>query len=277
MYNKLILHSKGSITGIWEWDRSMSGINNRINWDKVWSNCIKDSCNPDHQFIHFKFCHRVYVTPQQVPDGSEPQPRLCILFSGLLGTHGMGLSRFTAFGKRQHKLSLPCRKRTSQWTQHFICFTTLLNFSFPVWLKVWLAGLSAAKKHVAQSWILWHNLTAWSWYNALLEILYQVLSAARTNTGEIWMDIISSVRELLQSHGPPWLSFFWMFVLNILPWICQSMHREWWKGKYKKKKKKRKRWCKPEGGFQCWGTLQSHGGHEDQCEIRGMMKFRNPE
>lgn len=35
-----------------------------LNWNVIWSNVFNASENPNHQYIHLKFCHQAYNSPR---------------------------------------------------------------------------------------------------------------------------------------------------------------------------------------------------------------------
>lgn len=46
------------------WRTDLSAINDEeICWNTVWKNLCGTSKNPNHQLIHYKFAHRMYLTP----------------------------------------------------------------------------------------------------------------------------------------------------------------------------------------------------------------------
>ncbi len=45
------------------WDRDVADLEQALDWDAIWSNVFCASENPNHQYIHLKFCHRAYITP----------------------------------------------------------------------------------------------------------------------------------------------------------------------------------------------------------------------
>ncbi len=47
------------------WNKDLNGVNDReICWDTVWKNLSGTSKNPNHQLIHYKYVHRMYLTPR---------------------------------------------------------------------------------------------------------------------------------------------------------------------------------------------------------------------
>ena len=68
--------------------------------------------------------------------------------------------------------------------------------------KVWLAGLTAAKKIVVQRWKSPHDISTVHWLRSFLDISYMELSSARVNNAQphtlaIWENLISKLKDLL--------------------------------------------------------------------------------
>ena len=68
--------------------------------------------------------------------------------------------------------------------------------------KIWLSGLTAAKKIIAQRWKPPHDLSKTHWLRSFLDIAYLELSSARINLAQqgtitMWTDLISNLKDLL--------------------------------------------------------------------------------
>ena len=68
--------------------------------------------------------------------------------------------------------------------------------------KIWLAGLTAAKKIIVQVWVPPHNLSYEHWLNTLLDILFLELSSAKVNgatprTIRTWKNGIARVKGII--------------------------------------------------------------------------------
>ncbi len=50
--------------GMMALEREAAGLNHDLDWSVIWNNVSGASKNPNHQYIHMKFCHRAYVTPR---------------------------------------------------------------------------------------------------------------------------------------------------------------------------------------------------------------------
>lgn len=58
-------HVSLAVESVWSRDISFTG-EEEICWVTVWENLQDTSKNPNHQLIHFKFIHRMYLTPKSV-------------------------------------------------------------------------------------------------------------------------------------------------------------------------------------------------------------------
>lgn len=48
------------------WNRDLTSVGEEeICWNTIWENLHDTSKNPDHQLIHYKFLHRMYLTPRK--------------------------------------------------------------------------------------------------------------------------------------------------------------------------------------------------------------------
>lgn len=70
--------------------------------------------------------------------------------------------------------------------------------------KLWLAGITTAKKLVVQRWLPPHDLSVKHWLHAFLDILYLELSSARVNhanpsTVQNWLKGIRETKRLLRN------------------------------------------------------------------------------
>ncbi len=63
MYRKALeaTTKHSAIQRTWERDRQQEeGV---PDWERVWQNIFTSSKDPNHQLIHYHFCHRIYWTP----------------------------------------------------------------------------------------------------------------------------------------------------------------------------------------------------------------------
>lgn len=98
IYNYLISYTpiESAIYSSWEEDINLG--TETIDWDTVWGNVFRSSQNPNHHFIHYKICHRTYLTPRKRHMmGLAPNPYCTFCSQGVLGTlmHDVGMSRCT--------------------------------------------------------------------------------------------------------------------------------------------------------------------------------------
>lgn len=207
LYLFLCAHSKHSDNLNKEWKRDLGNPQEDLDWEAIWDNVTGSSKNPNHQFIHLNICYRTYLTPRK--------------------RHLMGLAPhsyctfcpFGTVGTFMHSM-WNCPDVVSFWSNVVDIISTLTNIDFPMdpalhlllddsrfpitekTRKLWLAGITAAKKLVVQRWLPPHDLSLKHWLYTLLDILYMELSSARINhakeaTVNNWLNAIEMVKELL--------------------------------------------------------------------------------
>jgi len=55
------------VVDIWLWDiyGTDSVVRIEIYWDSIWANLKHVSKNPNHQLVHFKMIHRMFLSPRK--------------------------------------------------------------------------------------------------------------------------------------------------------------------------------------------------------------------
>lgn len=190
------------------WDRAMALRRREIDWNTSWDNICSSSHNPNHQFIHMKIYHRVYLTPRiRHLIGHAPHPFCTLCSQNTLGTF-------------MH-IMWDCPKIYDFWNKVLQALSDLIDIQLPMdpalhllnddsklegmnerSRKIWLAGLTAAKKIIVQVWVPPHNLAHKHWLNTFLEILFLELSSAKINgatprTIQTWSNGIARVQDIL--------------------------------------------------------------------------------
>ncbi len=157
-YNNLTLQS------CWQTDLACD----ELPWKHIFNNLKLTSKNPNHQFIHFNFLHRTYLTPKKQHAMNKINSPLCSLCatnttgsffhmfqqcpSVLLFWQKVSRSISNVTGK-----AVPCCPRVL-----LINDDSQLNFSHKEKV-VYLAGLTAAKKMLALRWKPPHDLSICHW------------------------------------------------------------------------------------------------------------------
>ena len=193
--------------GMKAWDRDITDLGQELDWETIWDNVSGASKNPNHRYMHLKFCHRAYVTPRiRHLMGFAPDPYCSFCPHGTLGSflHVMW----------------ECPEVSRLWRKVIEIVTDITGVQFPmdpaVHLlnddshlslaeknrKVWLAGLTAAKKIVVQRWKSPHDISTVHWLRSFLDISYMELSSTRVNNAQphtlaIWENLISKLKDLL--------------------------------------------------------------------------------
>ena len=206
LYNKLNSQKYMPTPGMKAWDRDISVVGQDLDWEVIWGNVAGASKNPNHRYIHLKFCHRAYLTPRirhQMGLVSDPYCSFC--------PHG-------TTGSFMHVM-WECPGVSGLWREVIGVIADLTGVQFPMdpavhllnddsrlglpekTRKVWLAGLTAAKKIVVQRWKS-HDISRVHWLRSFLDISYLELSSGRINDAQphtilIWEKLISDLKDLL--------------------------------------------------------------------------------
>ena len=186
------------------WDRELG---EDLDWGTIWDNVVGASKNPNHQYIHFKFCHRAYLTPRiRHRMGLAPDPYCSFCHQGTIGSfmhlvwECPGVLEF--WGKVINSLvDLVGVQLPMEPAVHLLNDDSHLSLTERT-RKIWLAGLTAAKKIIVQRWKPPHDISHTHWLRNFLDISYLELSSARINNAQPntiqgWTDLISTLKDLL--------------------------------------------------------------------------------
>lgn len=171
------------------------------------ANVRQSSRCPDHQQIHLNFIHRIYVTPRKLhimKVKADPKCTLCPV--GAIGTfyHMVwecpGVVRFWELVADKLSAML-------QVTVPLAPSVLILNELSQLSLqksqeRVFLSGLTAAKKMVATRWKPPHTLTLRQWVLSFLDVVYLKLSmvciyGAKEGTIRLWTQAVEDLKDLL--------------------------------------------------------------------------------
>lgn len=189
------------------WKTDIPNLPPDFDWDAAWDSVLCSSKNPDHQQIHLNFIHRTYMTPRKLYNmkiKADPNCTLC-------HTNSVG----TFF-----HLVWECPAVFYFWEVVRNCLSILLNTNIPfspvVLLlndmsqlklrkaqeKVFLAGLTAAKKMIAVRWKPPHSLSYRQWVLSFIDVAYLELSTARVHNAKeetiiVWNQTVVDLQSLL--------------------------------------------------------------------------------
>lgn len=189
------------------WSRDLDITEKDICWTMVWNNLDHVSKNPNHKLIHFKFLHRMYLTPR----------RLHLM--KLVSSPNCDLCPNRDVGSFMH-MYWCCPEVTTFWEMVSLTLTKLFDVLIPYCPKLFLlndtsalnlpsyhypalfASLTAAKKMLALRWQPPHSLSRTHWLLSLLDILYMELSVARMHNAKqatitSWTSSIEKIKNLL--------------------------------------------------------------------------------
>ncbi|KAI2659993.1 LINE-1 retrotransposable element ORF2 protein [Labeo rohita] len=188
------------------WRTDIPNLSPDFEWDHVWSMVSQASKNPDHQQIHFNFIHRTYMTPRRLYCMKlKPDPYCTFCNTGELGTF--------------FHMIWECPGVSNFWNMVSENLSTLLDISVPsspsvlilndlsdiphkIQKRVFLAGLTAAKKLVATRWKPPHSLNKRHWVLTFMDVVYMELSTARIHgaredTISFWAQILEKLKNML--------------------------------------------------------------------------------
>lgn len=189
------------------WDRDISELGQDLDWDAIWDNAAGASKNPNHRYIHLKFCHRAYLTPRiRHQMGLVPDPYCSFCPHGTVGSFIHVVWEcpgvFGLWGKVISTLTeLTGVQLPMDPAVHLLNDDSHLSLTEKT-RKIWLAGLTAAKKIVVQRWKPPHDISNTHWLRSFLDISYLELSSARVNDARpntilMWTNLISNLKDLL--------------------------------------------------------------------------------
>lgn len=189
------------------WQADVSNFPPSFDWDAVWNAVVYASKNPDHQQIHLNFIHRTYMTPRKLYNmklNSDPNCSLC--HTGSIGTYihmvweCPAVACFWEVVKNTLSDLLSCDIPLSPLV---LLLDDVSQLKLPKLQKrIFLAGLTAAKKMIATRWKPPHTLTRRQWVLTFIDVAYLELSTARMHnareeTVELWNRAITDLKALL--------------------------------------------------------------------------------
>lgn len=207
LYNFLLEKMHPPLTIDSSWRADIPDLSPSFNWDSVWVMVMHASRNPDHQQIHFNFIHRTYMTPRKLYSMKlKPDPNCTLCHTGEIGTF--------------FHMIWECPGVSYFWNMVKESLSTLLNVSSPLspsvfilddlsdiqlnktQKRVFLAGLTAAKKIVATRWKPPHSLNKQYWVLTFIDVVYLELSTARIHgaredTIRLWAQTLEKLKGLL--------------------------------------------------------------------------------
>lgn len=191
------------------WSREISSTDEEETcWDTVWKNLQDTSKNPNHQLIHFKFIHRLYLTPRKrhvMKIISSPNCGLCTLNVSGSFLHMFGECPDVYAFRRQLSSTLSdMLEVTIPWSPTLLLLNDdcCLELSLQQRCILW-AGLTAAKKMLALRWQPPHTLSWQQWANSFLEQNMMERSVARVHgasqkTLKAWDVAYNLIKERVQ-------------------------------------------------------------------------------
>lgn len=193
------------------WSRDLTLVGEvEICWDTIWKNLYDTSKNPDHQLIHYKFIHRMYLTPRK------------LYAMKIITSPNCDLCTLNAVGSFMH-MYWDCPNVSAFWKQISATLSDLLEVTVPLspsllllnddsslglslqQRRILLAGLTAAKKMLALRWQPPHVLSWQRWANSLLDIVMMERSVARMHVASqktiiAWDAAYNLIKERVQCN-----------------------------------------------------------------------------
>lgn len=186
------------------WRIDIPELDVEFDWDKVWSNVLLASRNPEHQQIHYQFIHRTYTTPRRLfLMKKSPHPNCTFCSPDALGTYYHmvwecpGVRDFWEMVARNLSTLLLMDIPLSPST---LLLNDLSHLNFhQVKAKIFLAGLTAAKKLIAQRWKKAQPLTFRQWVLTFIDIAQLEHSVAQMHGAnapnvDLWVRLAEDLR-----------------------------------------------------------------------------------
>ncbi len=196
-----------SITTIWSKDIS-SDLQTLLS-DKIWETITSSSKKTNHQMIHWKLLHRLYLSPlKRFYMHVSPSPNCNLCPQRALGTylHFWGecsaLSLF--WSQLAHVISF-LLERDVDLTPDLFFLNNFSELALSLQQRnLLLAALTAAKKMLVSLWVPPHSVTRRVWGLSLLDIVSMELSTAcihgeKTQTLKTWNATFDIVKSFVSS------------------------------------------------------------------------------
>lgn len=146
------------------WKTDLSSNSSNLNWKLIWQNIQLSSRNPNHQVIHFNFIHRTYFTPRIL---HKMKPNCTLCNQNAFGTffHMVWeFPRVAEFWKRVAEMLSNILSKTIPYLPEVLLLDDSSNLELCVKQKrLWLAGLTAAKRLIACRWKAPHYVNIQRW------------------------------------------------------------------------------------------------------------------
>ena len=195
------------------WRADIPDLDPDFSWDGVWETVKQSSRNPDHQQIHLNFIHRTYMTPRKLYCMKiKDNPNCTLCTTDTVGTffHMIwecpGVEHFWRIVQSEFSLllSIPIPLSPSVFILNDLSQLKLTKSS----KRVFLAGLTAAKKMIATRWKPPHILSRRQWLLNFIDVALLELSTARVHGAKeevslYWARTVEALKGFLVWVEPP--------------------------------------------------------------------------
>ena len=187
------------------WNVDLKNWQQPVNWKRVWESVSLSSRNYNYQMLNFKFIHRFYLTPRkrfQLQLCTTPICTLCN--TNKLGTYMHMMWEcpdVNAFWARVSQVLSEVMGTHVPLLPNVLMLNddSAIGFTIPK-RRLFLLGLTAAKKLLVQRWKPPHKLEPRQWILTLMDIITLELSIARSNGAkENILDTLSTALEKLKT------------------------------------------------------------------------------
>lgn len=206
IYDQLLNQNVVTSVGMKAWEEDISTDIFNPDWELIWRNVERASKNSNHCYIHLKYCHRAYLTPVvRHRMGAAPDPYCSFCPPGTVGSFIHVVWECPGVQELWGKV-VNCLSALTGTTPPMDPAVHLLDNDSQISLqggtrKIWLAGLTATKKVIAQRWKS-NDVSFNHWLHCFLDIAYMELSSARIhnatrNTTLLWTQLKKDIKKVL--------------------------------------------------------------------------------
>ena len=184
LYNKLLEHVNVPTGNVIVWNTDLKMFQSTINWQRVWSNIPLTSRNHNNQLIHYKMIQRYYLSPRKRCQLQISQSPLCSLCTEKpMGTYVHMMwecPEVLIFWRLVSKVLSQTIDITIPCLPHILLLNDDSSLNLTLSMKrVFLTGLTAAKKMLVIRWKPPHKLNIYQWKQSFYELLKLEASSAR--------------------------------------------------------------------------------------------------
>ena len=189
-FHKALTRSKGLVSTVYAiltqapnkplsldraWKQDLPSDDNNLDWHLIWQNLFFSSRNSNHRIIHYNFIHRAYLTPRILfKFKALPSPNCTLCSQKSLGTffhmvwECLGV---VVFWKNVCRVLSLILSKQIPYSPTVLLLNDSSGLNLPAKLKrLFLAGLTAAKRLIPCRWKPPHSLSLKKWLLDFIDI-----------------------------------------------------------------------------------------------------------